>query len=283
MSETPDKKSFTPHIVVIVAVVVLIIAVLLWPKQESSEPPKAVQPTEQASQPETRPEPEAFEPAPQPEPVELPPEQAPEPVMATPEPEPVDTSDAAVKTALSDVSASQGDVNRLLIDDGILNRFVVSVANIADEKIAPNHRIVTPPEQSFRVYRQAGKQWIDAASYKRYTPYVDVLEGVDSTALVKLFDRYKDEIQQKYSEIGDPDTPFKSVLVDAIDELLDTPEVPVPVEVFTDSVMYQYADPRLENLSAPQKQLLRTGPDNMRRIKAKLRELKELLNANGPE
>jgi hypothetical protein len=32
-------------------------------------------------------------------------------------------------------------------------------------------------------------------------------------------------------------------------------------------------------LAAPQKQLLRTGPENMRRIKAKLREIKQILEA----
>jgi hypothetical protein len=41
--------------------------------------------------------------------------------------------------------------------------------------------------------------------------------------------------------------------------------------------MYKFADRQLESLTAPQKQLLRTGPENMRRIKAKLRELKETL------
>ena len=44
---------------------------------------------------------------------------------------------------------------------------------------------------------------------------------------------------------------------------------------------YKYADDRLESLNEPQKQLLRTGPDNMRRIKAKLRELKVLVEERG--
>jgi hypothetical protein len=41
--------------------------------------------------------------------------------------------------------------------------------------------------------------------------------------------------------------------------------------------MYKYKDERLEALSGPQKQLLRTGPENMRRIKAKLREIKDAM------
>ena len=36
---------------------------------------------------------------------------------------------------------------------------------------------------------------------------------------------------------------------------------------------YAYVDPRLESLSAAQKQLLRMGPENVRTIQAKLREI----------
>ena len=38
--------------------------------------------------------------------------------------------------------------------------------------------------------------------------------------------------------------------------------------------MYRYADPQLEQLSAVQKQLLRMGPDNIRRIKAQARVIR---------
>ncbi|PTU03169.1 DUF3014 domain-containing protein, partial [Pseudomonas sp. HMWF031] len=115
----------------------------------------------------------------------------------------------------------------------------------------------------------------------RYTPYVDMLESFNNEALLNIYGIYKDDIQAKYAEIGSPDQDFNSVLLEAIDQLLDTPEVPVPVEVYTDSVAYKYADDRLESLNEPQKQLLRTGPDNMRRIKAKLRELKVLVEERG--
>ena len=41
--------------------------------------------------------------------------------------------------------------------------------------------------------------------------------------------------------------------------------------------MYQYADPKLESLSAGQKLLLRMGPANEAVVKAKLRELRAVL------
>jgi hypothetical protein len=229
-------------------------------------------------------EPEVFEPT-QPAPtVELEEKDEVEPLPETvePEPEPLDTSDPAVKASLIESSsASEEMVNRMLVDEGLIQRFVVSVTNLANDEMAPNHQLLTPPEQNFRVYSQAGKQWIDAASYKRYTPYVDMLESFNNEALLNIYGIYKDDIQAKYAEIGSPDQDFNSVLLEAIDQLLDTPEVPVPVEVYTDSVAYKYADDRLESLNEPQKQLLRTGPDNMRRIKAKLRELKVLVEERG--
>jgi hypothetical protein len=44
-------------------------------------------------------------------------------------------------------------------------------------------------------------------------------------------------------------------------------------------VRYQYVDPQLESLAAGQKILLRMGPDNERRLKQKLRELRRELMA----
>lgn len=284
MSESSEKKSLGPHFIIVGILLIVILAVVFWPSDEKPEP--VITPEPEVTEPEiTAPEePEIFEPT-QPAPtVELEEkddvEPLPEPVE--PDQEPLDTSDPAVKASLIESSsADEETVNRMLVNEGLIQRFVVSVTNLANDEMAPNHQLLTPPEQNFRVYSQAGKQWIDAASYKRYTPYVDMLESFDNEALLNIYGIYKGDIQTKFAEIGNPDQDFNGVLLEAIDQLLDTPEVPVPVEVYTDSVAYKYADERLENLNEPQKQLLRTGPDNMRRIKAKLRELKTLVEERG--
>lgn len=284
--ENSEKRTLAPHFILIGVVVVVILAVVFWPTSEPEPKPEPVKVAPPVTQPEPEPaKPEVFESTPEPEPVEIDPNADVEPMAPTPElePEPLDTSDAAIKASLSDISTSS-QVNQILVNDGLLQRFVVSVTNLANNEMAPNHQLLKAPDQAFRVYTQAGKQWVDAASYKRYTPYVDVLESFDNSALLDLFKVYSDDIQAKYAEISDdPDKPFAEVMANAIDTLLNTPEVPMPVEVYTDSVMYKYADPRLEALSAPQKQLLRTGPDNMRRIKAKLRELKDMLQQDGSQ
>lgn len=284
MSESSEKKSLGPHFIIVGILLIVILAVVFWPSED--EPETVINPEPEITEPEVTPseEPEIFEPS-QPAPtVELDEKDEVEPLPEPVEPdsEPLDTSDPAVKASLIESSsADEETINRILVNEGLIQRFVVSVTNLANDEMAPNHQLLTPPEQNFRVYSQAGKQWIDAASYKRYTPYVDMLESFNNEALLNIYGIYKEDIQAKFSEIGNPNEDFNEVLLQAIDQLLDTPEVPVPVEVYTDSVAYKYADERLENLNEPQKQLLRTGPDNMRRIKAKLRELKVMVEERG--
>ncbi|AXR04932.1 DUF3014 domain-containing protein [Salinimonas sediminis] len=284
MSEDSEKRTIAPHMVLIAIIIIVILAVIFWPSGEDEPTPVDEQPAQEQPMAPPLEDEDTFEPEPAPAPVEIDPDKEIEPMdpqVEQAEPEPLDSSDEGIRQSLSSLSP-QDNVNTLLVDEGLLQRFVVSVSNVANDEMA-NEQPLKAPEQTFRVYSQAGKEWIDAASYKRYTPYVQMMESMENTALLEMYKQYKPQIQEKYAEIGDPDQPFDEVVSDAIDQLLNTPEVPVPVEVYSDSVAYKYADPQLENLSEPQKQLLRTGPDNMRRIKAKLRELKALMQENGSE
>jgi|TARA_B110000240_G_C13487629_1_gene448171 hypothetical protein len=267
-----SNKSLVPHFTIGAIILAIVLAVVFWPNEPEPKPIIIV-PDMTVIKPTIEP---VWEEQPTvliPELVEkqTEPEIIPEP---EPEPEALDTSDGTVKTKLLGLSDYDAFA-RLLINEALLERFVIMTNSLADEELAANNRVLVQPKKSFRTYRQADKEWIDPASYKRYAPYVEVFESLETESLLKLYQEYKPAIEEIFAEIGSPYDRFDEKLEEAIDVLLDTPEVPVPVEVFTDSVMYQFADRQLESLTAPQKQLLRTGPENMRRIKAKLREIKE--------
>ena len=66
---------------------------------------------------------------------------------------------------------------------------------------------------------------------------------------------------------------FDAELERAIVELLKVPVVEGDVPLRMAGIGYAFADPRLEALSPPQKQLLRMGPENVRAIQGKLREI----------
>ena len=84
--------------------------------------------------------------------------------------------------------------------------------------------------------------------------------------------------QQTYSELVRPEGYFNDRLIEVIDHLLATPELPADPALTQPGVTYRLADPELEALSAGRKALLRMGPDNARRAKAVLERLRaELL------
>ncbi|HKC44456.1 MAG TPA: DUF3014 domain-containing protein, partial [Burkholderiales bacterium] len=68
---------------------------------------------------------------------------------------------------------------------------------------------------------------------------------------------------------------FNDRLVEVIDHLLATPTVTGPIKLARPWVLYEYADPALESRSAGQKALIRMGPENAARLKAKLREIRQ--------
>jgi hypothetical protein len=281
LDNSEQSFNFIPYVAAGLIALAIVLAAIFWPKfsaqstvsQPNPSPPRIVPNTQPEKPAELQPEAQQVVVEPIDE-VTLPAESTPEPVIPAPQPPEVDVSDIAVKTAVL-VLAKNPEAARLLVDDDLLRRFVVFTNNLSDEELAPNFHLLNAPEKSFRTYQQAGKEWIDAASFKRYTPYAEAFDAMPVERLMRLYNLYKPSILGHYAEIGYPDKNFDITFSDAIDHLLDTPEIPIPVEVFTESVMYKYADTRIENLSAAQKQLLRTGPENMRLIKAKLREIKD--------
>jgi hypothetical protein len=55
--------------------------------------------------------------------------------------------------------------------------------------------------------------------------------------------------------------------------LLQTPVIEDKIYLSRDVLTYTFVDSRLENLRPAQKHLLRMGPENVRKIQEKLREL----------
>lgn len=213
-------------------------------------------------------------PAPAPQ-VQAPPEPAIEhPVQPQP-PAPValKDSDAPMAASLAELIGSER-VTNWLFSDALVRRFVATIDNASRPTVAMKVRVLKPIGGSFAV-EGAGDEAVTASSNAlRYAPYVQALENVDTKKLADVYLRSYPLFQQAYEELGYPKGYFNDRLVAVIDHLLATPEVKGPLKLVRPKVMYQYADPELEALSAGQKALLRMGLDNSRRVKAKLRALR---------
>jgi hypothetical protein len=221
-----------------------------------------------------------------------PPAAAAEPVIKHPAPKPdrpprtplpaLAESDPHVRDALLDLFGKKGVLTFLNVD-GFVRRFVSTVDNLGNE---------TASVQQWPVGRTAGRFTVDAAgaispeNAERYAPLLKFALAMDTTRAVGLYARLYPLFQQAYEELGFPGRYFNDRAIEVIDQLLATPDLPAPARVkqvvVTDAAgrtrasnLYQFEDPTLEARSAGQKIMLRIGPANTARVKAKLREIRQ--------
>ena len=194
----------------------------------------------------------------------------------------LDTSDRPLRHDLTTVISAQA-LDLLFHSDALIRRLVVSVDNLPGRQFPrSNYRVARSIPGLLAVRREgegdAQRLYLSADNYARYTPFVNVVERLDIDRLVAIYRHYYPLFQQAYENLGYPDSAyFNDRLVDVIDHLLDTPDVAGPIRLLQPHVLYLYADPELEALSAGQKVLIRVGPVNAHKLKDKLRVLRNAL------
>ena len=119
--------------------------------------------------------------------------------------------------------------------------------------------------------------FLDPSSYRRYDRYAQAVSSIDARGAARLYATLKPRILDAYRRMGQPTAEFDPVLERAIVELLSVPAVQGEIELAPSGIVYAFVDPRLESMSAAQKHLLRMGPENVRAIQGKLREIADYL------
>ncbi len=169
--------------------------------------------------------------------------------------------------------SSHSFMSKLLKQDFILHKLVASVANVANGETPASTLYFLAPKQRFSVKKTGGKTYIDPASYKRYDEIVDFFVSIDEEKFANIFNTIRPAINFIYSQLGYPEKDFYKVLKKAADNILKTPILEKEPELVKGVINYKFKDYNLESLSPIQKQLLRMGPENIRRIKSKVLSL----------
>jgi hypothetical protein len=216
------------------------------------------------------------------------PQTAPEPAIRHPiedaRPEPKEPVAAEVPTSLEDsdkaiADALAGLVGRSAVErfaslNGFVRRVVATIDNLPRNRAPQRVWPLTPTPGRFETTGGNNAVYISGDNARRYEAALRVMESADTGKLVALYVQLYPLLQQAYRELGYPNGYFNDRLVEVIDHLLATPDVRGPVKLAKPWVMYEFADPALEARSAGQKTLIRMGPENAARVKAKLREIR---------
>ncbi len=189
---------------------------------------------------------------------------------------PLDRSDRAIRRALASLDVTQLLAD-WLVDEELIRKFVVTIDNMAEGRIPRKHSILRPLGSKFRAVESRERIYLDGYNFGRYTPYINLLASLDTSRVAALYQRYYPLMQQAYAELGYPRRSFHRRVMQAVDHLLDSPVLEGALELKRPSVMFQYADPQLEQLSAVHKQMLRIGPENTRKTLSRLAVLRSAL------
>jgi len=191
-------------------------------------------------------------------------------------------SDGPLRDALAGVFPKSA-VEQYFITDGFARRVVATVDALPRKSVPQQVMPLKPVPGPFATAGQAEGLLIARENSARYAPYLRLAEGTDTRALVSVYVKYYPLFQQAYAELGYPNGYFNDRLIAAIDDMLAAPEAPDAVPLVQPKVLYAYADPEMEALSAGQKIMVRMGKENEARAKAKLRDVRRALTAKSAQ
>jgi len=275
---------------VLIVVILIALGAAAWYLLSVRQPPEEMEPPSQPIIVEEK----APLPAPQPEPAEpaevSPPAPPPEPVAEEPPLPSLEQSDALAIETMSGL-IGEAPVQQYMAHENVIPRLVATVDALSARQVPASIKAVEGPGGEFQataddnptsvIRNDAGdpipQYVLDPVNYQRYTPYVDALEAISTEQLANAYSDYRPLFDEAFRQLGYPEGDFEQRLRAVIDELLATPDVTAPVRLLKPEAFYLYADKDLESLTAGQKTLLRMGPENAARVKAKLIEIRDAL------
>jgi hypothetical protein len=193
----------------------------------------------------------------------------------------LDDSDAQLKEAIASFVTGQS-LEALFRMDGFIRRLVVTLDNLPQKQLPrAKYRVTRATGGRFAVQRQGEDLYLSPDNFERYTPIVRLIDGLDNDRLIAVYLQYYPLFQEAYEYLGYPSAYFNDRLIDVIDHLLAAPVVDGPIRLVRPHVLYRYADPDLETLSAGHKAMIRIGPGNAGKVKRKLQEIRQMLTGQG--
>lgn len=185
-------------------------------------------------------------------------------------------SDTRVREQLGD-AFPDGIPAAVLRNGNLLERSAAAIDSVRRGLVPDRLLNLQRPEGEFKVSTLGGQTVIDPESYRRYDDMVASLVNAPVAPVVSAFQRFRSLLEDAYGALGYPADEMDNALIAALDQIQATPVVDGVLAVERSEAVWAYAREDLESLSLLQKQLLRTGPENVRRIKQKAGELREAL------
>lgn len=190
---------------------------------------------------------------------------------------PVGQMDTFLRALLGTLS-SHPDLAAWLATDDLIRQMANGIARISRGQSPAANLTVLRPAGDFNVVRSRSTMTIDPASFTRYDRLTGLVESLEPRGVAEAYRTIQPRLDEAYRALGRTEGGVDEALDAALQLLTDTPVPSGTIVVLPGKgATYAHSDPALERLQPIQKQLLRMGPDNARRIQARLRAIRSEL------
>lgn len=160
----------------------------------------------------------------------------------------------------------------------LINKYLVIANDFSQGLWQEKHMRFLKPAQAFVVESTDKGLIMSPKSYQRYDKLAAAIDGLDANATLAAYQKFKPLLLQVFAGFGYPvDRPLDDIFLKTAAQILAAPMIEKPIALVRPSVLYKYADKKLEALSPVSKQMLRMGPKNTGIIQNKVRQLVEVL------
>lgn len=188
----------------------------------------------------------------------------------------LDASDEFVRGVATRLSEHPQLASWLVTDD-LAYRFVRSTVALAHGQSPREHSAFMAPAGEFRVQESNGRLVVDPASYARYNLLTETVTSLSTEDAARLYRQLYPLFEEAFAEMGLPNVTFDDMVSQAVDNLIAVDVPSTPPGVAPSSAVYAYTDERLEVRTPAEKHIMRMGPENARRLQAKLSEVRDAI------
>ena len=188
----------------------------------------------------------------------------------------LNNSDSFLRESLTIISSDSSFI-RWISKDDLFRRAASYFDGLSRGVILNKIFPLSAPEGNFTTHKTGDELYLNAGNYERYSETIDVILNVDMALIAEIFHSTRPLLEAAFAEMGYNSRQMDGIILQSIEQILSTPIIARPISLSHESVLYQFADPDLEELFPIQKQLLRTGPENTQKIQQQALILRDAL------
>jgi hypothetical protein len=192
---------------------------------------------------------------------------------------PLGQMDTFLRALLGSLS-SHPDFARWLATDDLIRQMANGIDRIARGQNPARDVATLRPKGEFQTARRGKVTTIDPSSFRRYDSLARLVQSLDPQAVAEVYRTIYPRLDEAFRAQGRSEGHVDTAVAAALQLLIDTPIPDEPIAVVPgQGATFAFADPKYESLTPAQKQLLRMGPENAKRIQARLREIRDAISA----